>query len=69
MIQQCALVGGLRLTKIEHIENTRKLQQYVDLMNKEESRLEVKMQKLKQNTYMSYEMEIKELENTNLIYA
>ena len=38
-------------------------------MNKEESRLEVKMQKLKQNTYMSYEMEIKELENTNLIYA
>ena len=38
-------------------------------MNKEESRLEVKMQKLKQNTYMSYVMGIKELENTHLIYA
>ena len=38
-------------------------------MNKEESRLEVKMQKLKQNTNMSCEMEIKQLENTFLIYV
>ena len=58
---KCSLVGGLRLTKIEHIANTRKLQYYVDLINREESRLEVKMQKLQQNRNMSYEMEIKEL--------
>ena len=55
---KCSLVGGLRLTKIEHIANTRKLQYYVDLINREESRLEVKMQKLQQNRN---KMEIKEL--------
>ena len=64
---KCALVGGLNLTKIEHIANTRKLQYYVDLLNREENRLEVKMQKLQQNRDMSYEREIKELlENYNL---
>ena len=31
---KCALVGSLKLTKIEHIENTRKLQYYVDLKKK-----------------------------------
>ena len=58
---KCALVGGLNLTKIEHIANTRKLQYYVDLQNREENKLEVKMQTLQQNKNMSYEREINEL--------
>ena len=33
----------------------------MQLINREESRLEVKMQKLQQNRNMSYEMEITEL--------
>ncbi len=58
---KCALIGSLNLTKIEHIANARKLQYYVDLQNREENRLEVKMQKLQQNKNMSYEREINEL--------
>ena len=34
-----ALVGGLNLTKIEHVANTRKLLYYVDLQNREENKL------------------------------
>ena len=40
---KCALVGGLKLTKIEHKANTRKLQYYVDLQNRDKIKLEVKM--------------------------
>ena len=58
---KCALVGGLNLTKIEHVANTRKLLYYVDLQNREENKLEVKMQKLQQNKNMTYESEIIEL--------
>ena len=58
---KCALIGGLNLTKIEHIANTRKLQYYVDLINREENKLEVKMQLLQQSKDMSYEREINEL--------
>ena len=58
---KCALVGSLDLTKIEHIANTRKLLYYVDLQNREENKLEVKMQKLQQNKNMTYESEIMEL--------
>ena len=58
---KCALLGALNLTKIEHIANIRKLQYYVDLRNREEWKLEVKMQTLQQNNNMSYEREIKEL--------
>ena len=58
---KCALIGGLNLTKIEHIANTRKLQYYVDLINREEHKLEVKMQLMQQNKDMSYEREINEL--------
>ena len=46
---KCALIGALNLTKIDHIANTRKLQYYVDLQNREEWKLEVKMQKIQQN--------------------
>ena len=58
---KCALIGALNLTKTEHIANTRKLQYYVDLQNREEWKLEVKMQMLQQTKNMSYEREIKEL--------
>ena len=58
---KCALIGGLNLTKIEHIANTRKLQYYVDLINREEHKLEVKMQVIQQSKNMSYEREINEL--------
>ena len=58
---KCALIGALNLTKIGHIANTRKLQYYVDLQNREEWKLEVKMQKIQQNKNMSYDREIKEL--------
>ena len=58
---KCALVGILNLTKIEHIANTRKLEYYVDLQNREENKLEVKIQKLQESTNMSYEREINEL--------
>ena len=58
---KCALVGGLKLTKIEHIANTRKLQYYVDLQNRDKNKLEVKMQKLQERKNMPYEKEINEL--------
>ena len=60
IIPKYALVGSLKLTKIEHIANTRKLQYYVDLQNRDKNKLEVKMQKLQQSKNMSYEKEIKE---------
>ena len=69
---KCALVGGLDLTKIEHVANTRKLLYYVDLQNREENKLEVKMQKLQQNKNMTYEngiIELKEKYNLSITYA
>ena len=58
---RCALIGGLNLTKATHIANIRKLQYYVDLINREENKLEAKIQKLQKDKDMSYEREIKEL--------
>ena len=58
---KCALIGCLNLTKIEHIANTRNLEYYVDIQNRNENRLEVKMLKVQQNRNMTYEKEIKEL--------
>ena len=58
---KCALLGSLELIEIEHIANTRKLQYYVDLQNRDESKLEVKMLKLQKSKNMSYEREINEL--------
>ena len=58
---KCALLGSLELIEIEHIANTRKLQYYVDLQNRDESRLEAKMLKLQKSKNMSYEREINEL--------
>lgn len=58
---RCALIGSFNLTKIEHIANTRKLQYYVDINNRNENKLEVKMQRLQSNREMSYEREINNL--------
>ena len=58
---KCALIGCLNLTKIEHIANIKKLQYYVDLKNRNENKLEVKMLGLQINREMSYEKEINDL--------
>ena len=55
----CALIGGLNLSKIEHISNSRKLQYYVDLQNREEMKLQGEREKILQNQKMSYEQKIK----------
>ena len=68
---KCALIGGLNLTKIEHVANTIKLQYYVDLQKREENKLEVKMQRLQQHKNLAYEKEIKELKekyNINICF-
>merc|ERR1711873_278260 len=56
-----ALLNSLNLIEIEHIANTRKLQYYIYLQNRDENELEVQMQKLQQSKNMSYEREINEL--------
>merc|ERR1711915_603664 len=56
-----ALLNSLNLIEIEHIANTRKLQYYIDLQNRDEKKLEAQMQKLQQIKNMSYEREINEL--------
>ena len=58
---KCALIGSLNLTKIEHIANIRKLEYYVDLQNRDENKLEVKILKLQERKNMSYEREINEI--------
>ena len=49
------------LTKVMHIANQRKLEYYIELHNREESRLEVKMRIHQEEKAMSYEKEIEEL--------
>ena len=49
------------LTKLMHIANQRKLEYYIELHNREESRLEVKMRIHQEEKAMSYEKEIEEL--------
>ena len=48
-------------TKVEHLANQRKLEYYIDLHNREETRLEVRIRKYQEETNMSYEKEIEEL--------
>ena len=55
------MLKSLNLTKIEHIANIKKLQYYVDLKNRNENKLEVKMLGLQINKEMSYEKEINDL--------
>ena len=57
----CALLHETGLMKIEHIVNQRKLEYYVDLHNREDERLEVRIRKYQENERMTYETEIEEL--------
>merc|ERR1711874_412034 len=50
-----------RLMKVMHVANQRKLEYYMELHNREESRLEVKMRIHQEKKAMSYEKEIEEL--------
>ena len=56
-----ALLTETGLMKVEHIANQRKLEYYIDLNNREEWRLEVKMKNLQEQKNMSYKKEIEEL--------
>ena len=47
---------------MEHIAKIKKLNYYVDLKNRNENKLKVKMQRLQISREMSYEREIIELE-------
>ena len=49
------------LMKVIHVANQRKLEYYIELHNREESRLEVKMRIHQERKAMSYEKEIEEL--------
>ena len=49
------------LIKIEHIANQRKLEYYIELHNREEECLEVKIRKYQEDERMTYEIEIEEL--------
>ena len=56
-----ALLTETGLMKVEHIANQKKLEYYIDLNNREEWRLEVKMKNLQEQKNMSYKKEIEEL--------
>merc|ERR1711874_899115 len=58
---KCALLKEIGLMKVMHGANQRKLEYYMELHNREESRLEVKMRIHQEKKAMSYEKEIEEL--------
>merc|ERR1712121_364614 len=58
---KCALLKEMGLMKVMHVANQRKLEYYIELHNREESRLEVKMRIHQEKKAMSYEKEIEEL--------
>ena len=58
---RCALLHETGLIKIEHIANQRKLEYYIELHNREEECLEVKIRKYQEEERMTYEIEIEEL--------
>jgi len=58
---KCALLKEMVLMKVMHVANQRKLEYYIELHNREESRLEVKMRIHKERKAMSHEKEIEEL--------
>ena len=58
---KCALLKEMGMRKVTHIANQRKLEYYIELHNREESRLEVKMRIHQEKKAMSYEKEIEEL--------
>merc|ERR1712055_283670 len=58
---KCALLKETGQVNITHIANLRKLEFYIELHNREETRLEVQMRIHQEKKDMSYEKEIKEL--------
>ena len=58
---KCALLKETGLVKITHIANLRKLEFYIELHNREETRLEVQMRIHQEKKDMTYEKEIEEL--------
>merc|ERR1712105_321819 len=58
---KCALLKEMGLMKVMHVANQRKLEYYMDLHNREEGRLEVKMRIHQEKKAMSYEKDIEEL--------
>merc|ERR1711874_788206 len=58
---KCALLKEMGLMKVMHVANQRKLEYCMELHNREESRLEVKMRIHQEKKAMSYEKEIEEL--------
>merc|ERR1712055_739784 len=60
---KCALLKETEQVNITHIANLRKLEFYIELHNREETRLEVQMRIHQEKKDMSYEKEIKEYYN------
>ena len=58
---KCALLSEMDLMKIEHIENLRKLEYFVEISNRDEEKLEVKIKTLMERKEMSYIKEINDL--------
>ena len=58
---KCGLLKETGLMKILHTANLRKLEFYIDLHNREENRLEVKMRMHQEKKNMTYEKEIEDL--------
>ena len=58
---KCALLKETGQVNITHIANLRKLEFYIELHNREETRLEVQMRIHQEKKDMTYEKEIKEL--------
>ena len=58
---KCALLKEMGLMKVMHVANQRKIEYYMELHNREEGRLEVKMRIHQEKKAMSYEKEIEEL--------
>ena len=62
---KCALLSEMDLMKIEHIANLRKLEYFVEISNRDEEKLEVKIKTLMERKEMSY---IKEINDLKKIY-
>ena len=58
---KCALLSEMDLMKIEHIANLRKLEYFVEISNRDEEKLEVKIKTLMERKEMSYIKEINDL--------
>ena len=60
----CAILNELDLMKIEHKANCRKLEYHIDLITRENTKLEVKINNYQEEKNMKYNREINELKKT-----